>query len=179
MRIAVDLDDTIWDLLPAWLDFINRKYHLYITEDEIIQWDLTECINQISADEIYAPLKDKNLWKSVQPKPDAMVYLPYIRSLGHEIIFVTSSSPISYYYKIEYLFKKYFNAFPVSSVICAKDKSLIKADVLIDDAIHNVESFPCFRILLNTKSNRQPVDESIHRVDNWAQIYKLIKEIEN
>ena len=38
--IAVDMDDVLVGLLPAWLNYLNSKYNLNVLVEDILEWDM-------------------------------------------------------------------------------------------------------------------------------------------
>ena len=77
--------------------------------------------------------------------------------------------------KCNYL-KQNFEFIPSQNYIFINDKSLIEADVKIDDRIENLKNAKT-KLLFTTYLNRNDKKEDVIRVDNWKDVEKqLIKK---
>ena len=38
-KLAVDIDNTLWDLITPWLDYYNRRYNDNIRYEEIVDYN--------------------------------------------------------------------------------------------------------------------------------------------
>ena len=81
------------------------------------------------------------------------------------------------------MLKVYFPFFNLDNLICIKDKSLLKGDIRIDDALHNLVNCKdnSLKLLLDNSHNRNLSEEDysknrIYRVYTWHQIYNIISE---
>ena len=54
--ICIDMDDTIEDLLPAWLKWLSGEYHLERTVDDVTGWDILGLFPFLTPEQIYARL---------------------------------------------------------------------------------------------------------------------------
>ena len=59
-------------------------------------------------------------------------------------------------------------------------RQIVKGDILVDDGLHNLYDGSYIKVLFDKPWNRN-VDKSkltdiIHRVHNWDEVVKLIKE---
>lgn len=177
MRILVDCDDTIWDLLDAWLDFLNKKYDKKVRAEDVLYWDMSLAYPDLEKQQIYEPLTDESLWKSVKPKFDAIKYIALLCQEGHEIYFVTATDYRNIQFKVK-LLETYFPDVPICNLIITHHKNLIKGDILIDDYINNFKERDC-GILFTAPYNKE-IDVrnyGLHRCDNWEEIYNYINKI--
>lgn len=56
ITLLVDMDDTIEDLLPAWVDWINRSYGTSVDSNDITGWDVKEFFPSLSREIVYIRL---------------------------------------------------------------------------------------------------------------------------
>ena len=178
LTILVDMDDTIEYLLREWLEYLNRKYGTHVTEDDIHEYDLTGAFPELSADQVYAPLFDPALWMSVRPVPGARYALERMLNDGHDVYIVTSSNFKTIYVKIRSIIWEYFPFIPDDHIIIARKKQMIRGDVMIDDAPHNLIGGRYLKIMPTAAHNRD-FDEETHgiiRAENWEEIYQTVKE---
>lgn len=175
--ILVDMDDTIEDLVEAWIMYLNNKYNYKVDPQSVEEWDIAWYYPTLSREQIIEPLNLRDFWEYVQPKKDAIYYLNKLKEEGYKIKIVTASHYASIKFKLEEVLFKYFPFISWDDVVITRDKSIIKGTCLIDDGIHNLIEFPYDRILYDTPHNRS-IDEKLFkatRVHNWEEIYCLIE----
>lgn len=177
MIILIDCDETIWNLVEAWVHVLNNKYEKFIIWDQIDNWDMSFAYPDLTKQQIYEPLCENELWGLVKPKFDAIKYIPKLYEEGHEIYFVTATDYRNIQYKVKML-EDYFPDIPIQNLITTYHKELIKGDILIDDYINNFKDRES-GILFTTSYNKDIDAEKygLYRCDNWEEIYKLINKI--
>lgn len=177
MRILIDCDETIWNLLEAWVNVLNERYDKTVIWDQINNWDMSFAYPDLTKQQIYEPLCEDNLWKLVKPKFDAIKYIPKLYEEGHEIYFVTSTDYRNIQYKVK-LLEDYFPDIPVQNLITTYHKELIIGDILIDDYINNFKNRSS-GILFTTSYNKDINEKEfgLHRCSNWEEIYEYINQI--
>lgn len=124
----------------------------FILPEDLSGWDLTGYFG--------------NHWKNLLTEPD---FYPKTRpvegarkgvhtlwGLGYRVVYVTSCIPGTADAKQEWLLKWGFLTPPnaIRDFIVVGDKSMVKADVLFDDAVHNVDPFPGAAFLVEHWHNR-------------------------
>lgn len=60
MRILVDLDGTVCDTLPDWLDCIYQRTGIRAWAHQIIEWEMkhNDVLSALTDAELYAPLHE-------------------------------------------------------------------------------------------------------------------------
>lgn len=177
MKILVDCDDTIWNLLDVWVDILNKRYGKTVKSTDVINWDMSLTYPDLEKYQIYEPLCEEELWKSIKPKFDAIKYIAELCKEGHEIFFVTTTDYRNIQYKIK-LLETYFPDVPIENVIITYHKDMIIGDILIDDYINNFKNRDS-GILFTAPYNKDIDVEKLglHRCDNWEDIYNYINKI--
>lgn len=154
LTIAVDVDETVADLLGPWLRRYNREYNDTLLPENIRGWGLKD---QVKCGEKLYDLLDATLYDEVLPLPGARGGIYELAAAGHRILYVTSCTRGTADAKLAWLVRWGF--LPAQqfqpSFIAASDKSLIRADVLFDDHIKNVEAFPGMAFLVDQPHNRE------------------------
>lgn len=176
--IVSDIDDTIECLLDAWCDWLDKEYGLNVQPHQVKDWGMDLAFPTLSDEQIYEPLNLEEFWETVKPRKDAMIYLEKLYNEGYNIYLCTSTHYKNVAMKYEIIIKRYFPYVDWDHVIIAKDKHMIKCDYIIDDGVHNlIDCKNCIKILMTAPYNESFDAEKncIHRVDNWAQIYDIIK----
>lgn len=179
LTILVDMDDTLINLCEEWVNILNNKYSTNTALFDIKEWDITKAFPTLSVEEIFSPLNSEELWDSVRPIDGAVKYLKKLIDDGHNVFIVTATHPANSDIKFRRALFRHFPFIPYDHVIIAYKKQMIKADVLIDDAPHNLVGGEYYKILMAAPHNinYSNSEEDIKRVDSWEQAYDVINKI--
>lgn len=179
LRILVDMDDTIENLGETWVNFLNERYGLDVKWSEIEDWDLHKAFPTLDEMQIYDALFEAKLWARVRPFDGAVDSLKWMIDEGHDVYIVTASHPGTVYEKFELVLQRYFPFITPDKLIVIKNKQMLNADILIDDAPHNLIDGGYGKILMTAPHNKK-YDAEAHdmiRVKNWDEIIGIIKYI--
>lgn len=181
LTIFVDLDGTIEDLFSPWIIKLNEISGRNYKMSDIKDWSIPPYFPELSYDEIMAPVRGPEIWKEVKPIPYAAEVLKRLKDAGHQIFIVTASEYQSLKEKMEDMFFKYFPFFTFNDVVITTNKKLLKGDVLIDDALHNLIGGEYAKIIFDASYNRCVDDkaEGLIRVYNWLEIEEIINKMAN
>jgi 5'(3')-deoxyribonucleotidase len=179
MRIFVDMDDILVNLLDEWLIYLNNyKGVTPRTEEDITQWNMRIAYPTLTDSELYGCLSDPDFWERVQPVPGAYKNLKRLKDDGHEIYVSTSSYPLSFWVKTEHCLFKHFDFLTPKNVICINNKSLLDGDVMYDDYHENLRKFKGIKILRNKPYNINVDTPYVDfRIDTWEEFYNIINEL--
>lgn len=175
-RIIVDIDDTIADLLPVWISWYNHEYKDDLRLSQITGWDLTEFVKPECGRKIYDYLGDPDLYENVLPVPGSVDAVASFTEAGHQVFFVTAAYHPR---KIQWLRDNGFLPSDGSEdwrYMVAKNKSLIIADIIVDDRYGTVMTFPGYGVLYNQAHNRglAVTGPDRIRVENWKQAKEIV-----
>lgn len=197
MIVGIDVDDVCADLLGEWLRRYNAGTGDNLLPDDLDQWEISKTVaeraavkrvneirNRIGAGpyNIFEILQESDLYDHILPIPGARGAVKEMRDRGHRVVFITSCVVGSMDQKVRWLQRYGFldagHRSPADLVIAA-DKSLINADVLIDDHVKNVESFPRKAILIDRPHNhtipcRRLRLDSLSQVPGWLMTPELL-----
>lgn len=180
MIILIDMDDTIEQLLRAWLRGVNERYGRSVRYEDVTSWDVSKPFPGLTREQVYAIPDEPGFWGTVEPIEGAAEAIRGFMDAGHEVYIVTATPYISVAEKMDDLLFRWFPFITWDQVIITKRKQLIRGDVLIDDGVHNLEGGDYFKILMTAPHNRDYDAESngMIRVDSWKEIEKLIPELQ-
>jgi 5'(3')-deoxyribonucleotidase len=177
MKIGIDFDGVINNLLDTWVEWLNRYYHEpKITVEDIKQWHFRKYFPELTEEDFLAPLFVPEFWDEVTIKPDAPEVIERLLAEGHKVYIVTSSHYMSLPHKLP---KCLFAKFPFlteKNVITVYDKSLINVDLLLDDAEHNLKDFTGIRVLFDASYNKFCTVMD-YRISSWKEFYILVSEL--
>ena len=179
MTILVDMDDTIEQLLKAWVDRANEKFGRAVTLDEITDWNVAAPYPGISREDIYGVTYEKGFWESIEPMPGAAEALKHFMDEGHEVYIVTATEPEHVEEKMKGLLFRYFPFISWNQVIITSRKQMIRGDVLIDDGVHNLEGGSYKKILVTAPYNWDYDAEAngMIRVNSWDEIVRAVDQM--
>lgn len=180
MTILVDMDDTIEQLLRAWIRGVNEKYGRNAVYEDFKTWDVSAPYPGLTKEQVYDIILQPGFWRTVEPIPGAAEGLRRLMEAGHRIYIVTATPFQSVSEKMTDLLFKYFPFLTWDQVIITANKQLIRGDVLIDDGVHNLEGGDYVKILMTAPHNLSYNAEAngMIRVHSWAEIVEVIKGLE-
>ena len=176
ITILIDIDDVLNNLCSAWIDWLNKKHKTNVKLSDIITWDMGMAFPELTKEQIYEPFNSDKFWKTVTPRFDAIKYVDMLFKEGYNIYLCTSTYYKNIVPKYEYIIMRYFPYIDWEHVIIASNKQMIRADILIDDGIHNLEGGSYTKILMTASHNKNydTVSHNMYRADDWEQVYDII-----
>lgn len=180
MTIISDIDGVLNDLVPKTLELYNSRTGKNISISDITTYNFADCLPKEDADGIVELFKEKELWDSLSPLFDAQMYLKELLNEGHQIYLATATDPINFEWKCQWI-AKYFPFIAEDKIIRIIDKSLLRADVMIEDCLDNLIGNICERIVMDHPWNRDKSKEyayDIHRAYNFKDVIDIIHNIE-
>lgn len=174
--IAVDFDNVISDLLPAWLKWLNKVHNLNLKVNDIKHYDMTKSIPELAPELIYAPLHSTLFWQTVPAVKGSLATLKKLYNAGYEVIIVTNTSLKTLIPKYDACIRRLLqDIIPEKNIIITERKDLIHCDYLIDDYEENLSKSGATRILVdypyNKNANRNCYDI---RVKSLSDFYKYL-----
>ena len=172
---AIDFDGVCGDLLTVWLMKYNKDYSDNLTPNDITDWNIHQFTKPECGLKIYDYIENPDIYDTVMPILGATTVVRRIRNLGYRIIYVTNSTNGTSGRKFKWL-KEYEMISDLDDYIECKDKSLIKADYLVDDYPLNITSFSGTGILFSQPYNARSWNTP--RCNDWGEVYRFFdKEI--
>lgn len=167
MRILVDMDEVLVDFMGPLINQYNAIYNKSLTREDITGWSLPEGMCEIYKDE------SRNFFVGLSPLPASRWGMDHISK--HDAIIASSPSLEAHIAKQKMIWVE--NYFPEFPLVLTERKDIFEADVLIDDAIHNLTGFSGWKIVMDRPWNRS-YEGAEYRVKGWVGIVKAIREIE-
>lgn len=172
--ILCDADDTIVNLCTSWIDKLNQKHGTNVKYEDVVDWNISIFFPNLSKEEVYAPIYEKNFWNRITPVDGCFDVLKRINQ-NNDLYIVTATNYQTCDAKIE----RILHLFPFlqwSQFIVTEKKQLINGDYLIDDGIHNFYGGKYSGILFDRPHNHFFNHEAagLIRVHNWIQIGQIL-----
>lgn len=179
ITILVDVDDTIEDLIPAWVKWLDNKYNLTVNPNDVDCWDIYKKFPTLAKFQVYEPLYINEFWETVLPKGDAVVYMSKLYEDGYDLYLCTNSNYETIRSKIGYLIDMYF-PYMRNRIITISKKQMLKADFLIDDNPDNLMGGDYNKILFKCNHNKNIDDNKRSQMylitNSWKEIYNAITD---
>lgn len=174
-RIAIDMDGVLADTLRAELAWFREHYGYRWMPAELAGKELFgDVVAPAHAAAHRAMLEEGSFFGDLPVMPGAV---EVVRRLAERYeVFVASSAtefPGSMAPKLRWL-ARHFPFLPASQVVFCGDKSILGADVLIDDNAHRFARFPGRRLLFDAPHNA--LETGHRRVASWSEVARLLLE---
>jgi len=175
MKIGIDFDDVIVDLVSRWLELYNKDWNDDLTNLEINDWDISRFVKPVCGDKIYDYLDRPELYDNISFIPGAIETIQKLKSENHEIFVITS-----YDHPSKYIILKNNNIVDDKNhYIVTDEKWLCDIDVLLDDNLSicmkcdkRIKSF-----VFDRPHNRNKFANKQARVFSWNEFYQKIQEL--
>jgi 5'(3')-deoxyribonucleotidase len=174
-RIAIDMDGVMADTLSAELAWFRERYGYRWTRADLLGKDL---FRDVAAPEHVAAhdalLREGSFFGDLPVMPGA---IPVVRELArrHQVFVASAATefPGSMAPKLRWL-ARHFPFIPAERVVFCGDKSIVAADVLIDDNAHRFPGFRGRRLLFDAPHNAGVT--GCTRVGSWSDVARLLLE---
>lgn len=185
-KIIIDLDDVL--ALDGYLNMMNAFFNRNYVYEDIPGYYCEALLNKEELKAYRDYFKNHNVYEYAKVAPFSKEVLKDLISYDDYELFICSSYyseideeifPNLIPYKCEFLMDNY--PFLTSkNFIFANDKSLIDADIRIDDSINNLGG-DGLNLLFSAYHNRDLSDEylefkNVIRVNDWLDIKKILKK---
>ena len=167
-RICVDMDEVMADTLAEHLRRYNQAFEEEITPDDLAGKGLWEVAPLDRQTELRAFLDAEDFFEDLALMPGAQQVLKGL-SVRFEVFIATQamSVPNSLGPKYRWL-QRHFSFIPPTHYVFCGDKSILRADYLIDDLPRNLQRFQGQGILFTAPHNLTAT--GFVRVNDWQQV---------
>lgn len=184
MKIGIDIDNVITNTTETVLQYINARLPgVHLKMGDVKEYWMEKIMPVGYGWIVPQAFSDKEMWKKVYMIDGAAKYIEKLFEEGHEIYFVTSTTPDNIRKKIKYLCRnlRLPDDYIYNHFINIVNKQLLNLDILIDDYLENLTgSRFYFSICLDYPWNRNKADsDNFRRAYDWRHIYDIVHEIED
>lgn len=167
MRVGIDVDDVVVDLLTPWLAHYNVEHGTGWTPDDLTQWHFEHDLG-CTREEKHKHLVDE-LYHNAEPHEGALEVINWIKAAGHEVVYIsTCYTPSVWPEKQAWLHNHGFlgpqtRCIPVGPWAHYRTKrevgQALGIPVLVDDSVDNCRDWAGTAYLLNRPHNRSSLYE--------------------
>lgn len=181
MKIGIDIDNTVVNTAETILEYINERLPVHLELSDIRQYYIENALPEQFRWIVEAAFRDSLMWKKVKLIDGVYDALKEMYLAGHDIYFVTSSSPENFKKKVGHL-ERVFDFIPKHYVwshsINIQEKQMLKLDVLIDDFMNNLTGDREYiSVCIEYPWNHIIDDENFYRT-KWCNVCRLIDLID-
>lgn len=168
-KLAVDIDNTIWDLVSPWIGFYNIYYNDNVNYSDIVEYNFFNITKKATKEELLNILSSDSFWAFVYPYKESKEYLEKLND-EFELYIVTSTSYKTSMKKFERFFEL-FDFLNEDQLIITSNKCLLNVDIIVDDFINNLSGDNHIKFLIDQPYNKDINDDTIIRVKNLKEVY--------
>ena len=172
-KLAVDIDNTIWDLITPWLNYYNKRHNDDVKYEDVTEYSFFDIIKNITREEMLGLLTENEFWLEVIPYPDSYKYLKKLND-EFELYIATSTSYKTPREKFDKLFT-FFDFLEEDQLIITSKKQLLNVDIMIDDCIDCLVGGDYMKLLIDTPYNKNIADSSLIRVKDLKEAYEFLQ----
>ncbi len=167
-RIAIDMDEVMADAVTEHLRRYNRDFAEEITVADLEGKWLWDVVNQDRHAALEAYLRSEDFFAVLGVMPDAQRVVRALQQ-RYEVFIATAAMevPTSFTAKYKWL-GEHFPFISPSHIVFCGDKSIIRADFLIDDNPRQLGRFQGEGILYDSHHNVHV--QGFRRVRNWREV---------
>jgi len=175
-RICVDMDEVMADTLGEHLRRYNQEFDDDVTVDDLAGKGLWEIAPVDRQQQLRAFLDAEDFFEVLDVIPDSQSVLKNLSTV-FEIFIATQAMavPNSFGPKYRWL-QRHFPFIPPTHYVFCGNKSILRADYLIDDQPRNLLRFDGQGLLYTAPHNLAA--EGFVRVDNWRQVAEYFGRIQ-
>jgi 5'-nucleotidase len=167
-RICVDMDEVMADTLAEHLRRYNQTFDEEVTTEDLAGkglWEITPLDRQL---QLRAFLDAEDFFEDLALMPDAQEVLKDLAK-RFEIFIATQAMavPNSLGSKYRWL-QRHFSFIPATHYVFCGDKSILRADYLVDDQPKNLQLFEGQGLLYSAPHNLTAT--GFVRVNNWREV---------
>lgn len=176
MRIGVDIDQVLNNMLEKIIPIYNQKYDDTLLFGDITGYDLRPFIKP-ECKNIFSEFANDELIMSLEMAPDAVHVLTEL-STHHDLYFVTAGHPYTMRARDDWL-QKHLPFYKSRQLIGCCDKHLLNIDVLIDDYEDNLIGGHYYKLLFDKPWNKHVSTRifNIKRIFDWGEVPDIIAQI--
>ncbi len=174
-RICVDMDEVMADTLSEHLRRYNQEFDESITPDDLTGKGLWEVTPLDRQQQLRAFLDAEDFFEDLPLMPGSRDVLRALTA-RFEIFIATQamSVPNSLGPKYRWL-QRHFPFIPPTNYVFCGNKTILRADYLIDDLPRNLQRFEGHGLLYTAPHNKNVT--GFTRVDNWQQVEEFFASV--
>jgi 5'(3')-deoxyribonucleotidase len=167
MRISLDVDEVLRPCVKRAMEVYNEMYGDNVKYETITSWKLEPYFKKCPDVALLFKNCARRIFLEAEPYPYVKEILTVLNK-NHEIWIITHQYNGVEQYTLQWLHQ---HKLPYHSIVFTPHKFVVKTDILVDDAIHNLEDFPGRAICMDRPWNQ---DWKGERIFNLKELLTLL-----
>lgn len=153
LRIAIDMDEVLADTLAAEIAWFNAQWGYNLSKSMLAGRDLADVVDAAAFEDHECLLRQGAFFKDIPVMPGSLGAVEVIAS-RYDVFVVSAATeyPNSCAYKFAWL-REHFPFIPPERIVFCGDKSILAAQVLIDDNCRHFARFTGQSMLFSAPHN--------------------------
>lgn len=178
MRLFIDMDGVLVDLMAGWMPYLNEVTGKDIKVEDINVWGV-EDVWSIPFSKARKPLHGPSFWEDLSPYPGAVDFVETLDAMGHTVYIASSPFPSdNCAWGKKMWLEDHMPFLPYNRLVLIHDKQLLRGDMLIDDKPENLVAFKGHRVLFNQPWNANLttgiLEQWFTRVSTYSDILAML-----
>lgn len=174
MDIRLDVDDVLCNFVGRLCEMYCRDWDDDVGPEDFKSWNFSQYVRPECGQQLYVYLDMQEFYDGLELVDDAVEGVNELIAMGHDVAFVSALMPTSQraaYLKTEWL-KRHFPPLPI---VLTKAKHLVRGDVLLDDGLHNLATWPGRGVLFSRPWNQFGATYDGPVVRSWVEFVAGIR----
>lgn len=168
-KIAIDMDEVMADPIAKFIRLYNQEFNLNLCLPDIHGREVHEAVPPEHKDKIWEYINAEGFFRDLAVIPDSQEVIKALME-KYEVFIVSAGMEFrnSLIDKFDWL-HEHFPFISWKNYVLCGDKSIIGADIMIDDRPRNLRTFAGERKLLFTSPHNVNLTE-FERVSTWSEV---------
>ncbi len=187
MRIFLDMDETLVNLVDPWMDQLNKMSGHEFTRDQVGCYSVEKNYkDKLSMDEIFLPFNTEGFWEGLPPFPGAIDFVQRLLDNDFDIYLATipALGPICHYEKEQWV-EKHLPFIGRERLIFVHHKYVLKGQAMFDDNPKYLSQFEGKRLLFDKPWNQEGelIKQAFHeswflRMRSYDEAFNYLMQME-
>jgi 5'(3')-deoxyribonucleotidase len=187
MRVFLDMDETLVNLVDPWLAILNEEAETSFTRDNTTSYSVEASFkSKLSMDEIFRPFSTPGFWTGLPPFDGAIDFVKRLHKKDFDIYIATipALGPVCHYEKEQWVME-HLPFIGRERLIFCHHKYILNGVALFDDNPKYLAQFGGSRLLFDKPWNRPEqlmrdgfLDSWYTRVHSYDEVYNFLMQLE-
>jgi 5'(3')-deoxyribonucleotidase len=174
ITVALDVDNVLAATSETWIDRVNARHQLTLDVTQWTEWDLEAIYPKDVAQVIYDELKEEDFYDTIQPRLGALEAVTRLRAAGLRCLFVTCELADHRFAGRKWTWLQrhgFADTTHRRDYLETLDKSIVRAELIVDDNITNVTGFTGGGVLMTRPWNAhfECTGTAVARASDWDE----------
>jgi 5'(3')-deoxyribonucleotidase len=169
MRIFLDMDETLVNLVDPWLAILNEEAETSFSREDATCYSVEKSFEgKLSMDEVFRPFNTPGFWEGLPPFPGALDFVQRLLDKDFDVYIATipALGPVCHYEKEQWV----MNHLPFigrERLVFCHHKYILKGEALLDDNPKYLARFNGHRLLFDKPWNQPDQLEKEGLLSQW------------